>query len=98
MNDVKFTIECTEGCSIKDRNIVFGNEIYSDTTGICIGASHSGVIGSDGGRFLLEIKQGLNGYKSVKANGVDSEKLEKSTEFALVYININKLVFEPFIG
>ena len=87
MNDVKFTIECTEGCSIKDRNIVFGNEIYSDTTGICIGASHSGVIGSDGGRFLLEIKQGLNGYKSVKANGVDSEKLEKSNYY--IFCNIS---------
>lgn len=51
---------------------IWGTEIYTDDSGICLAAVHAGVITFDGGPVTIELLAGQETYTSSERNGVTS--------------------------
>lgn len=51
---------------------VWGTEVYTDDSPICVAAVHTGVIGTDGGAVTIEILEGRKSYRGSAQNGVTS--------------------------
>lgn len=63
-------VACPANCPNRGR--LWGSDIYTDDSQICLAALHSGVIGASGGTFWLSIVTGQSSYKAVVRNGVSS--------------------------
>eukprot|EP00916_Digyalum_oweni_P004592 GHVL01008121.1.p1 GENE.GHVL01008121.1~~GHVL01008121.1.p1 ORF type:complete len:966 (-),score=145.56 GHVL01008121.1:2750-5647(-) len=62
-----FRVQCPSGCSDSNEQ-VYGSSLYTDFSGICKSAIHSGVIQNDGGPASIEISKGLSRYPGAAGN------------------------------
>lgn len=51
---------------------VWGTDVYSDDSAVCLAGLHAGVISNQGGEFLVEIEGALGGFLGSVHNGVSS--------------------------
>jgi hypothetical protein len=63
-------IACPAGCD-KDVN-VFGTDVYTSDTPVCVAAIHAGAISDRGGQATVVIEGGRPAYRGSKRNGVSS--------------------------
>ena len=62
--------DCPAGGTI---SVVWGTDTYTDDSSVCTAAVHAGLISvEDGGRVVIEIAPGEEGYTGSEANGVTS--------------------------
>ncbi len=54
--------------------VVWGTDIYTDDSAICMAAVHAGVITTAGGAVTIEIRPGQEAYQGAERNGVTSER------------------------
>jgi hypothetical protein len=62
------TLVCPAGCSPSGR--LWGTDVYTDDSQVCLAARHAGVIGQEGGAFTLTIGAGEGGYAASTRHGV----------------------------
>jgi hypothetical protein len=55
---------------------IWGTDIYTDDSAICVAALHAGVITSAGGTVTIEILPGQESYKGTTSNGVTSQRYD----------------------
>jgi len=62
-------LSCMDCC--KDSKVqVYGDIKYSEDSGICKSAFHSGALSDKGGQFIMKVESGLNEYKGSFRSGV----------------------------
>jgi hypothetical protein len=52
---------------------IWGTDIYTDDSPICVAAVHAGVITTDGGNVIIEIMDGQKAYAASERNGITSQ-------------------------
>ena len=67
----KFPAYCYSTCLI-DQNHIYGNNVYSKDSLVCISALHAGVLNTKGGSFEIEIVEPSKRYESEFKKGVKS--------------------------
>jgi len=65
-------LRLTYDCPASPGGSVWGSDIYTDDSGVCIAAIHAGVIGTGGGTVTIEIREGRASYSGSTRNGVSS--------------------------
>ncbi len=60
---------CPANC---EQRSIWGTTTYTDDSNICTAAQHAGIIGAEGGPFVMKITPGLAEYPSTEQNGVTS--------------------------
>lgn len=62
-------------CAAGERAVgpVWGTDVYSDDSAVCLAALHSGVITKNGGEFLVEIQGTVGGFLGSVRNGVSTQ-------------------------
>lgn len=46
---------------------------YSDDSGLCLAAFHSGTLSPEGGNFLIKISKGISDFTGDQRNGIMSK-------------------------
>lgn len=70
-NGETFRLTCPAGGSLSAT--IWGSDIYTDDSAVCVAAVHSGMITAEaGGTVTVEIRPGASGYTPVTRNGVAS--------------------------
>lgn len=68
-----YTYDCPGGASEDDAGPVWGSDLYTDDSSVCLAAVHAGEITfEDGGTVAVEIAPGENSYDSTEQNGVET--------------------------
>lgn len=68
----KFVVICPRKCSEKKLHI-YGSEIYTDKSSICIAGIHNGVMNDKGGELEFMIEAGASYYKGTRSFGIISK-------------------------
>lgn len=68
----KFVVICPKKCS-EHKLKVFGSEIYTDKTSICLAGIHNGVMNDRGGELEFMIESGQSYYKGTRSFGIISK-------------------------
>ncbi len=64
---------------------LWGTDIYTDDSSICVAAVHAGVIDVDnGGQFIVSLVDGQDGYEGSEQNGIESSDWTDSWERSFV--------------
>ncbi len=66
-----FAVVCPVNCT---RGSVWGSDLYTTDSALCVAAVHSGVIKTDGGRVGVHLKPGQSSYTGTSRNGVTTGK------------------------
>lgn len=69
-NGTRFTLRCPGGGSLSGR--LWGTDIFTDDSSICLAAVHAGFIDTSGGTVTIEIRRGESSYRGSVRNGVTS--------------------------
>lgn len=72
----KFVVICPKNCS-KFKSDVFGSEVYTDKTSICLAGIHSGHMNDRGGELEFMIEAGQNYYKGTQSFGIISKSRDE---------------------
>lgn len=67
---MSFDAACPANCT---RGSVWGSDIYTTDSAICVAAVHSGVISTNGGNVKVALKPGQPSYAGTFANGVTTQ-------------------------
>jgi hypothetical protein len=77
------TVTCPAGCD-STSGTIWGTEIYTDDSSICVAALHMGVIDDMGGEVLVTYADGQSSYSSSELNGITSSEYgEWGTSFTV---------------
>jgi hypothetical protein len=90
----KFVVICPKNCgNLKTQ--IFGSEVYTDTSSICISAIHAGVLNDLGGEieFLIDGPQSF--YKGTKSFGIISSS-EDSYIRSFKFVGVKSAIFYKF--
>lgn len=90
----KFVVICPKNCS-KLKSIVYGAEIYTDKTSICLAGIHSGHMNDRGGELEFTIEAGQNYYKGTKSFGIISKSRDAYVR-SFKFIGAKSAVFTRF--
>lgn len=66
-------VTCPAGCDASSGSI-WGTEIYTDDSSICVAAIHMGLIDETGGEVLVSYAEGQSEYTSTELNGITSSE------------------------
>jgi hypothetical protein len=69
----KFVVDCPKDCSKSKNSLIFGSEIYSDNSSICLAAIHYGILTDKGGEIEFMIEGEQSSFKSTKGFGITSK-------------------------
>ena len=61
-------LHCPADCSPSGR--LWGTDVYTDDSQVCLAARHAGVIGPEGGAFTITVTAGEGGYVASTRHGV----------------------------
>lgn len=64
------TVTCPAGCNPSGR--LWGTDIYTNDSQVCLAARHAGVIGEQGGTFIVTMLAGQQRYEASTRHGVAS--------------------------
>lgn len=71
-NGVRYLYVCPPNPSQNNLGAVWGTDIYSDDSAVCVAAVHSGAISFSGGSVTIEIRGGQDSYQGSTQNGVQT--------------------------
>lgn len=67
-----YVVRCPADCAA-DSGTVWGTDLYTSDSSVCVAAIHSGALtASEGGLLLVTMSEGLESYTGSTANGVES--------------------------
>lgn len=66
----RYRVTCPSGCS--SESYLFGTDVYSDDSLICLAAIHAGVLSASGGDAIVTIEPGRGSYTGSTRNGITS--------------------------
>lgn len=69
-NGSRFTFRCPASQMV---DAIYGTDVYTDDTRICLAGVHAGVISRNGGILTIEIMPGQSSYSSSTKNGLTSK-------------------------
>lgn len=70
-NGQRFLYTCPPNPSRTNLGTVWGSEVYSDDSAVCVAAVHAGALTlAAGGRVVIEIRAGETSYRGTTWNGV----------------------------
>ena len=67
----KFVVYCPQKCSY-ERKKIWGTDIYTDDSPICVAAIHYGTLSDKGGEISFMIEGSMSSYKKSKGFGIQS--------------------------
>lgn len=67
------TVTCPAGCDL-DPSSIWGTDIYTNDSSVCVAAIHAGVIDGDGGAVTVTHVEGQSSYVGSTANGIISSE------------------------
>lgn len=67
----RFSLRCPRGGDLNHR--VWGTDVYTNDSSICVAAVHSGLLSLEGGVVTIEVSPGQNKYLGSRRNKVTSE-------------------------
>jgi len=67
-----FRVSCPAGCNVEPRPI-WGTDVYTNGSPVCVAAIHAGVSSENGGEFTLVVEPGRPAYRGGKRNGIKSQ-------------------------
>lgn len=70
-NAKAFSVVCPVNCKMGS---VWGSDVYTTDSAICVAAVHAGVIGADGGPVKVKLTAGKASYAGTVRNGVTSNQ------------------------
>ncbi|HZI08939.1 MAG TPA: M57 family metalloprotease [Myxococcus sp.] len=62
--------QVTCGCAAVSGGAVWGTDLYTDDSNVCVAAVHAGVIPSSGGAMVVTIQPGQSSYTGTTRNGI----------------------------
>lgn len=65
-------VRCPLGCSNSNSASIWGTDIYTDDSAICIAAIHAGVLTAEGGVVKVILQDGQSSYTGSERNGVST--------------------------
>ena len=65
-------LACPAGCDV--RGPLWGTDVYTHDSAVCLAARHAGVIGEAGGSFVITMASGQGSYEASTRNGVTSAR------------------------
>lgn len=72
-NDATTLVTCPAGCDATSGSI-WGTEIYTDDSSICLATIHMGLLDETGGEVVVSYVKGQDGYTSTELNGIASSE------------------------
>ena len=81
----RFTFQCPERAGRKKDGRIFGTDVYSSDSPICLAALHAGVIRPRGGRVTVQLNPGIRRYVGSKRNGLKSSD-RPATKRSMVFV------------
>jgi len=67
------TVTCPAGCDV-DPASIWGTDIYTNDSSVCVAAIHSGIIDSEGGQVTVTYIEGQSSYIASTQNGISSSE------------------------
>jgi len=65
-------VACPAGCDV--RGPLWGTDVYTHDSAVCLAARHAGIIGAQGGSFVITMAPGQSSYEASTRNGVTSAR------------------------
>jgi len=90
----KFVIMCPKNCG-KEKVPIYGSEIYTDTSSICVSAIHYGVLNDIGGEIEFTIDGPQTFFKATKSFGIISKQKDAYIR-SFRFIGIKSSIFYKF--
>lgn len=90
----KFVVICPKNCGSFNTEI-FGSEVYTDTSSICVSAIHAGVLNDLGGEIEFIIDGPQSFYKGTKSYGIIS-KQQDSYVRSFKFVGVKSSIFYRF--
>ncbi|HSR98434.1 MAG TPA: LCCL domain-containing protein [Kofleriaceae bacterium] len=67
-----FRVSCPADCNVEPRPI-WGTDVYTGDSPVCVAAIHAGVSSERGGEFTLTVEPGRPAYRGGKRHGITSQ-------------------------
>ena len=96
-----FVAVCPLKCGKEIKEIVWGTQVYTDNSPICISAIHRGIINDQGGEVKFVITKGMSAYKGTNGFGITSKEFGphiRSYEFLGLRSSLYKKYTEEYKG
>ena len=81
----RLSVDCPEWAAADDAAVIYGTDLYSSDSSICISAKHAGVITETGGHATLQLLPSPEAYQSLVQNGVSSQS-RPATDRAIAFV------------
>lgn len=81
----QLTVVCPPRTVRDTDDAIFGTDIYTSDSPICVSAAHAGAINTDGGAVTLQVMPGTDGYAGSIRNGVTSSD-RPATDRAIAFV------------
>ena len=65
-------LACPAGCDV--RGPLWGTDVYTHDSAVCLAARHAGIIAEQGGNFVITMAPGQGSYEASTRNGVTSAR------------------------
>ena len=91
----KYVVICPKKCSERKSLKVFGAEIYTDKTSICMAGIHNGVMNDKGGELEFMIESGQAYYKGTRSFGIISRSRDAYVR-SFKFIGAKSRIFYKF--
>jgi len=85
----RLSVDCPEWTSADTMAVIFGTDLYSSDSSICIAAQHAGAITETGGRVTLQLMPSPDTYQGLVQNGVSSQS-RPATERAIAFVSASQ--------
>lgn len=81
----RLTVECPPRTVRDTDEPIFGTDIYTSDSPICVSAVHAGAVETSGGAVTLQVMPGADGYTGIFRNGVTSSD-RPATDRAIAFL------------
>ncbi|MEM1088276.1 MAG: LCCL domain-containing protein [Pseudomonadota bacterium] len=81
----RLSVDCPEWTAADDAGVIYGTDLYSSDSAICIAAQHAGAITESGGRATLQLMPSPEAYQGLVQNGVRSQS-RPATDRSIAFV------------
>jgi len=81
----RLSVDCPEWTPADGAGAIYGTDLYSSDSSICIAAKHSGAITESGGRATLQPMPSPDAYQGLVQSGVSSQS-RPATDRAIAFV------------
>lgn len=81
----RLSVDCPEWTPADDAAAIYGTDLYSSDSSICMAARHAGAMTETGGRATLQVMPSPESYQGLVQNGVSSQS-RPATDRAIAFV------------